>query len=147
MSFQERRNLDTRPFVPNAERKTAEISKMSKEADELNDAWTRSNQQRKARGVPRLSQKELAAKHHVTAGLVSHYLKGREPLNVKWQLRFSDYLGIPPGEIWPDFPHKNFTPGVLPADIMETAAELHELEGTDLETIRTLIDSLNAKRK
>lgn len=63
----ERRDNALRPFVTKAER----------DAGLLRNAWERIEKDRVGKGEPRLSRKELAKKHHVTPGLVSHYMRGR----------------------------------------------------------------------
>lgn len=132
----ERRNNITRPFV----------TKSAKDAGLLRDAWDRADQARRDNGQPKLSQKELAGKHKVTPGMISHYITGTEPLNVKWQLRFADYIGVSPGVIWPDFPHKNLAPGAIPPEAADLALDLLDLNPADVDTVRILVRSLGKKK-
>lgn len=122
------------------------MSKPGRDAGLLRDAWARADREREAKGLPRLSRKELAQIHKVTPGMISHYMLGREPLNVKWQLKFADYLGMSPGAIWEDFPHKNLAPGQLPPEAVELTLDVLGLDPTAMKAVRTLIAELSKKR-
>lgn len=132
----ERRNTITRPFV----------SKAARDAGLLRDRWDSVNKERVSKGLPRLSRKDLAQKHDVTPGMISHYMRGREPLNVKWQMRFADYLGVSPSVIWEDFPHKNLAPGQIPPEAVELALDVLELDPGAVVAVRSLIAELTKKR-
>lgn len=132
----ERRNTITRPFV----------SKVERDAGLLRDKWDRVNKDRVSKGLPRLSRKELAQTHKVTPGMISHYMRGREPLNVKWQMRFADYLGMSPSAIWEDFPHKNLAPGQIPPEAVELALDVLGLDPGAVDAVRSLIAELTKKR-
>lgn len=131
----ERRQSLTRPFVTKPER----------DAALLRDAWAKVDRQRADQKLPRLSRKTLAKIHDVSDGMISHYMRAREPLNVKWQLRFAEYLGLSPSAIWADFPHKNLAPGKLPPHAVELTFELLELGEKDFDAVRALIQSLIKK--
>jgi len=132
----ERRNAMTRPFA----------SKVEKDAALLRAAWERIDGERKARGLPRLSRKELATTADVTPGMVSHYMRGREPLNIKWQMRFAEFLGLSPSAIWEDFRYKNLAPGKLPPEAVELTLDLLSLDDDELVAVRQLVQSLTKKR-
>lgn len=132
----ERRNAMTRPFT----------SKSEKDAGLLRAAWKKADDERQAKGLPRLSRKALAKIYKVTPGTVSHYMRGREPLNVKWQMRFGGYLGISPSAIWEDFPHKDLAPGHLPPQAVELTLDLLDLDQNEFDAVRKLVQSLTKKR-
>jgi hypothetical protein len=132
----DRRNHMARPFE----------SKAEKDAAALRNEWSRVDKERAAKGSPRLSRKDLARQHHVTPGMISHYMRAREPLNVKWQMRFAEYMGVSPSSVWPDFPHKNLAPGQLPPDAVELTLDLLGLPPNEQGAVRSLIQSLAKKR-
>jgi len=132
----ERRNTITRPFV----------SKTERDAGLLRDRWERVQKERASKGLPRLSRKDLAHEYGVTAGMISHYMRGREPLNVKWQMRFAQYLGASPSSIWDDFPHKNLAPGQLPPEAVELTLDILSLDDNAIKAVRSLISELSKKR-
>lgn len=70
----------------------------------------------KAAGKP-LSQKQLAATYGATASLVSQFLRGYIALNETWKLRFAQYMGLAPQDIWPDWPYKALTAGPVPPSL------------------------------
>jgi hypothetical protein len=120
------------------------VSKSDKDAALLRDAWERAQKTRIGNGLPRLSQKALAAKHDVTAGMVSHYMTGREPLNIEWQLRFAEYMDLRPITIWPDFPYKNLVSHDQEA--MDLANDLRNLGQSDFDAVQSLVRSLPKKK-
>ena len=126
----------TRPFA----------SKIEKDASLLREAWLKADAERKAKGQPRLSRKELAKICKVTPGLVSHYMRGREPLNIKWQMQFADFLGLSPSAIWEDFRYKNLAPGKLPPEAVELTLDLLSLDEDELVAVKQLVHSLTKKR-
>lgn len=126
----------TRPFA----------SKVEKDAALLREAWEKIDGARKAKGLPRLSRKELASAWDVTPGNVSHYMRGREPLNVKWQMRFAEFLGLSPSAIWEDFRYKNLAPGKLPPEAVELTLDLLGLDDDERDAVRQLVQKLTKKR-
>lgn len=115
---------------------------MQQDQARLRAIWDRVQADRLAKGEPRISQKELALKWDVTPPLVGHYLAGREPINVKWQLRFSEYLGVPVTEIWPDFAHAKALQSGLPQEAVQFALEFMDLLPGSQHAIRTTMDAL-----
>lgn len=137
----ERRNFLTRPFA----------TLMEKDHVRLNAAWNKIAAERQAKGEKML-QKQLAAQYGVSEGLVGHYLRGREPIGVKWKLRFADFLKLSVVEIWPDFPHKKALNADLDRDVLEVALEYAEIaDEKQKEAVRSMITSLpkriSGKRK
>lgn len=129
----ERRNFLTRPFATLTEKDHAR----------LKAAWERVAAERGARGQPKLLRKSLAAQYRVTEGLVGHYFNGREPIPIKWKLRFAEYLGLSPLAIWPDFPHKKALHTTLDSDVLEVALDYAEIaDEKQKEAVRKMISSL-----
>ena len=128
----ERRNYVTRPFA----------TKMQKDYARLAEVWQREKARRKAEGLPPLLQKDLAHKHGVTEAMVGHYLKGREPLNLKWKVWFAEFLETPPWEIWPDFEHKQILSSGLPPDAIEVALDYAEITPGGQEAVRKMMAEL-----
>jgi hypothetical protein len=121
------------------------MTKSDRAAAALREAWSRVDSARAKAGKARLSRKELAGIYLVTPGMVSHYMRGREPLNIEWQLRFAQYLGLPVAEIWPDFPHKNIISGLMSPETVELARAIQSLDETEQNAVRLLIHSLAKK--
>lgn len=128
----ERRDYSTRPFA----------TKMQQDQARLWSTWTRVKAEREAKGLARISQIELAQKWKVTAPLIGHYLHAREPVPVKWQLRFAEYLGVPVTAIWPDFIHAKLLQSGLPSDALEVALEYLDLLPPSQQAIRLTIQNL-----
>lgn len=125
----ERRRFMTRPFA----------TKVQRDAELLRNAISRVRRERTGKQHPKLAQKDLARKHHVSPGLISQYIRGHEPLNLKWQMRFADWLALSPVEIWPDFEHKRLVSGQLPPDVVELAQELLEYNEDERAALKTLV--------
>jgi hypothetical protein len=117
-------------------------TKAKRDAELLRAAWTMVDAERRASNRPKLLRKEIASEHKVTPGLISHYYTGREPLNIKWQLRFSTFLRIPVDQIWPDFPYKNLAIGEIPREATDLALDILSLEITQRSAVLGLIQSL-----
>lgn len=128
----ERRDYATRPFA----------TKMQKDSARLADTWRREKAKRIAERKPPLLQKDLAHKWGVTEAMVGHYLRGREPLNVKWQIRFAEFLGVPILDIWPDFEHKQILSAGIPADALEVALDYTEITPGGQEALRKMMAEL-----
>jgi hypothetical protein len=120
------------------------VSKTDRDAALLREAWERAQRTRADKGLPKLSQKALAAQHHVSAGMVSHYYKGTEPLNVKWQLRFAEYLSVSPVTIWHDFPYQTITSHEK--ETIELVKAIQELDQPAFAALQSLVRSLPKKK-
>lgn len=120
---------------------------MDKDYIRLRAAWDRVAAEREARKQPKLLQKSLAAQYKVTEGMVGHYINGREPLPIKWKLRFAEFLGLSILEIWPDFPHKKLLHADLDRDVLEVALEYAEIEDEDQKkAVRAMISALPRRK-
>lgn len=116
---------------------------MEKDHARLKTAWGRVVAERQRKGLPKLLRKSVAAQYSVTEGLIGHYFNGREPIPIKWKLRFAEYLNLSPLDIWPDFPHKKALRADLDRDVLEVALEYAEIaDDKQKESVRSLISSL-----
>lgn len=133
----ERRDFATRPFA----------TPMQRDHAKLKAAWDRVNRERIAQGKPKLLQKSLAADYGVTESNIGHYIKGREPLNDKWKLRFAKFLGLKVWDIWPDFEYKGVISTGLPQDVMEFTFDFLELTDESQQQLRSLAKALPRRTK
>lgn len=65
----------------------------------------------------RLSQKQLSGQYGVHASLISQLLNGYVALNTEWKMRFAQYMGLAPQELWPDWPYRALTAGPIPPSL------------------------------
>lgn len=133
----ERRDFATRPFA----------TPMQKDHARLKAAWERVNRERLAQGKPKLLQKALAAEYGVTESNIGHYLKGREPLNDKWKLRFAKFLGLPVWEIWPDYEYRDVIAKGLPAGAIEFGLEYLDITEEGQQALRGIMKTLPRRQK
>jgi transcriptional regulator with XRE-family HTH domain len=100
-----------------------------------------------ARKQGKLLLKELASKYDVTPGLVSQYYRGELPLNVKWKMRFAEWLGVSPAKIWPDFEHKALVTKNVRPELLPLIEDLEDYDDEQIAALQQLVSATKRKAR